>query len=124
MQSQERSFGTELSTQFLNMLGLCARAGRLISGEAAVLQAVRSASARIVFADASASDNTRKRFRDACAFRNVPLLFYEGGGGGDAARAVGKPAHKLFAVSDEGFAKQLFSMLEPGDFTGNLGVEI
>lgn len=111
-----------LSARFLNMLGLCARAGRCQYGETACLNAIRSDRARLVLVDAAASDNTRKRFGDACAYRYVPLIFYEKEKG-DAASAVGKPAHKVIAVCDEGFATRLATMVFSGEIAGNLGVE-
>ena len=42
------------------MLGLCARAGRLITGEKACIQAVRSGAARVVLLD-GAVEKTRFR---------------------------------------------------------------
>ncbi len=115
---------TELSARFLNMLGLCARAGRCQYGETACLNAIRADRAFMVLVDAGASDNTRKRFGDACAYRQLPLLLYEKEKN-DAAHAVGKPSYKVIAVCDEGFASRLAELAGhgSGDATGNLGVE-
>lgn len=59
----------------LGLLGLCARAGRLLSGEQACDQAVKKQSAYLILIDESASFNTRKGMTDACAYYQVPARF-------------------------------------------------
>ena len=44
----------------LNMLGLCARARRLVTGEKAVIQAVRAGQCQAVVLDGAASKNAEK----------------------------------------------------------------
>ena len=62
-----------------NMLGLCARAGRLVSGEKACIQAIRSGGVRAVVLDACASalveyegDLWEERFGKDRTFRFCP----------------------------------------------------
>ena len=58
---------------FYAMLGIAMRAGQLSLGESGVLKAVSSGAALFMILDAGASDNTKKKFRDSCAFYKVPL---------------------------------------------------
>ena len=58
----------------LNMLGLCARAGKLITGEKACVQAVRAGEAYAAVLDGAASDNAVEALTRACAGHGVPLL--------------------------------------------------
>lgn len=58
----------------LSMLGLCARAGKLVSGEKACLQLIRGGGAFAVLIDASAAKNAVKSITDACAHHQVTLL--------------------------------------------------
>ena len=44
----------------LNMLGLCARAGKLVTGEKACVQAIRAGSAFVALLDGAASANAVK----------------------------------------------------------------
>ena len=59
---------------FYAMLGIAMRAGQLSLGESGVLKAISSGAALFMILDAGASDNTKKKFRDSCAFYQVPLM--------------------------------------------------
>lgn len=86
----------------LSYLGLALRAGKLASGDEAVLKAVRNRTAKLVFLASDASDNAKKKYRDKCAFYNVPILeTYERR---ELGHSVGKPERVVFAVMDEGLA--------------------
>ena len=92
----------------LSMLGLCARAGKLISGEKACLQAVRQESVQLVLLDGGAKGNTEKAITDACAFHNVRLLKTPAFQLGDA---IGKPGRMVVAVTDPNFADRIDQLL-------------
>lgn len=86
------------------MLGMCMRAGKLITGEDACIKAIRAGTAKLALLDGSASPNARKALADACAYRSVPLLITEEGRFGEA---IGKPGRKSGVTTDEGFAKAI-----------------
>lgn len=92
----QKSVGSD-NTPFLHALGLCARARALILGTPMVCEAMRTAKKpRLVLVASDASENTRKRLNDKCAFYGVtqialPLT------SADLAHAVGK-ASGLAAV--------------------------
>ena len=52
--------------------------------------------------DESASENTKKQWRDACSFRSIPLIRIRAMGS-----AIGKPARMVAAVTDEGFSAMI-----------------
>jgi len=91
----------------LNMLGLCARAGKLISGEKACLQSIRSGGAYAVLLDASAAKNAVKSITDACTYHEVKLIIAPEDALGDA---IGKPGRMVVAVTDQGFAKRIIEL--------------
>ena len=95
----------------LNMLGLCARAGKLISGEKACLQLIRSGGAQVVLLDAGAAKNAVKSISDACSHHQVTLLSAPEFELGDA---IGKPGRMVVAVTDEGFAKRIIELSQNG----------
>ena len=55
-------------------LGLAARAGYVPSGEFQTENAVRSGKAYVVIIAGDASENTKKKFRNMCEYRNVPVF--------------------------------------------------
>lgn len=54
-------------------LGLCQRAGQVILGQDACVDAVRRNQAALVVLDEGSSDVSKKRFRNACTSHHVPL---------------------------------------------------
>ncbi len=93
-----------------SLLGLCMRAGRLVSGEFAAEGAVKDGSARLVIVATDASGNTKKLFNDKCSFYEVPCATY--GTKESLGRAIGKEMRASIAVLDEGFAKSIIKHLE------------
>ena len=81
----------------LGMLGLCARAGKLITGEKACVQAVRVGSACAAVLDGAASDNAVKALSQACESHGVPLLRT---GPYELGDAIGKPPVMAAAITD------------------------
>ena len=90
------------------LIGLCARAGRLVSGESGCESAVRAGQAALVLVDAGASENLRKKFQDACVFRRLPLYALEAGRLG---QAIGKPGRMVAAVKADILADRLIEVL-------------
>ena len=91
----------------LSMLGLCARAGKLISGEKACLQSIRSGGVYAVLLDAAAAGNAVKSITDACTYHNVILLRAPEFELGDA---IGKPGRMVVAVTDARFAARIIEL--------------
>lgn len=98
----------ELENRVTGFLGLCMRAGQMISGQEQCVSAVRGGSAKLVLLDAGASANTQKRLRDACETHAVPL--YELSAGALGA-CIGKQERMVAALGAGGMADKLLEML-------------
>jgi len=99
-----------MNHRFFNNLGLAMRAGKLATGEEAVLNAIRSGDAKLVIMAEDASENTRKKFNDKCNSYEVPLLTV--GDREQLGGSIGKEARVLVAVTDGGFANMLRKSLQ------------
>ena len=88
----------------LNMLGLCMRAGKLLSGEKACIQAIRMGSACAVVLDKAAAKNATKAVTDACAWHEVPLILAPEN---ELGYAIGKPGRMVAAITDPSFADRI-----------------
>ena len=91
----------------MSMLGLCARAGKLISGEKACLQAIRSGGVYAVILDAAAAGNAVKAISDACRYHEMPLVRAPEYELGDA---IGKPGRMVAGIADQGFAGRILQL--------------
>jgi len=92
---------------FFFMLGLAMRAGQLTFGEDGVRKAIASGGAKLVLLDAGASENTKKRMRDSCAYYGVALVETAADRLG---YAVGKPGRMSAAVAAGGICDKLISL--------------
>ena len=89
------------------MLGLCARAGRLASGEGAAERLIRSGTCKLAFIDEGASKNAKKAIGNAARTYDVPLIALPEG---ELGRAIGKPGRMAAAIADESFAKSILNI--------------
>ena len=94
---------------FYAMLGIAMRAGQLSLGESGVLKTVSSGTALFMILDADASDNTKKKFRDSCAFYKVPL--YETSPD-RLGQAIGKPGRMSAAIARGTLGEKLLAHLD------------
>ena len=94
----------------LSMLGIAAKAGKVVSGEFATENAVKSAKAFLVITAADASENTAKKFRDMTDFYRVPLVVY--GTKESLGGCIGKDYRSSLAVTDEKLAQAVTNKIE------------
>lgn len=97
----------------LSMLGIAAKAGKVVSGEFATENAVKNGSAVLVIVAKDASDNTRKLFHDKCSFYEVPAFDY--GMKAELGHCIGKDERAALAVVDEGLAEKMIQYLNASE---------
>lgn len=93
--------------KLLGLIGLCARAGRLVTGEDACEKFIRSGKAKVAFIDEDASENAFKAMRNACAYGGVTLITLPSG---EPGRACGKPGRMTASTGDAGFANKMIEL--------------
>ncbi len=98
-----------------SLLGLAQRAGKMASGEFAVLKAVKEGKAHLVLVTRDASERTKKKFRDKCTYYRVP--YFEHGTMDVVGHALGKEKRVSVAVLDPGFADEIVKRLSREDNT-------
>ncbi|MGL4522886.1 MAG: YlxQ family RNA-binding protein [Bacilli bacterium] len=92
-----------------SLLGLCARARKLVTGEELVIKEVRTGKVKLVIMANDASERTKKTVRNKCSFYEVPLQ--EFGERTALGQAIGKEARVIIGISDAGFAKSLKKLI-------------
>ena len=93
----------------LQLLGLAARARKVISGEELVIKEIRSGKAKLVLLASDASANTSKKIKDKCTYYNVE--FHVFGDRYDLGHATGKESRVSLAITDKGFANKMSNLL-------------
>jgi len=98
------------------LIGLSFRAGKMVIGAQAVRDALRTGKAHLVLVDGGASENTRKEFTDACAYRNVDIAALLPGLLGEAS---GRPGRMVAAVTDSPLANGIRKSIQKHDKTNS-----
>ena len=91
--------------KILNNLGLCMRAGGLISGEEFVTEGIANKSVKLVFLAHDASDNAKKLINDKAKYYNVEVN--EDYSSAELSQAIGKFNRKVIGITDARFVKIL-----------------
>ncbi len=91
----------------MDMLGLCARAGKLITGEKACLQSIRTGGVYAVLLDAAAAGNAVKSISDACKYHDVILIHVPEN---QLGIAVGKPGRMVAGITDPKLAERVIQL--------------
>ncbi|WP_228025859.1 YlxQ-related RNA-binding protein [Streptococcus ruminantium] len=94
--------------KILNLIGLAQRAGRLISGEELVVEAIQKGQAKLVFLANDAAANLSKKVTDKSYTYQVEVVTVFSML--ELSAAVGK-ARKVLAVTDAGFTKKMRSIM-------------
>ncbi len=92
----------------LGLLGLCARAGKVQSGEQACELAIKRRGAYLIVLDGAASQGTRKAFSDACAHYSIPIRLTDADALGVA---IGKSGRRVAVITDGKLAEKLAGIL-------------
>jgi len=87
-----------------SILGLCMRAGKLVTGAQAVEKAIKHGEGVMALIDADASEGTKKTIRDACTYMRVEYAILPSG---ILARETGKAGRMAAAVTDASFVKAI-----------------
>lgn len=94
----------------MNILGLCKRANRLVSGEEIVLERIKTNKVYIVFLASDAGKNTTKRITDKTNYYKIRLVNQFSTE--ELNKAIGTQNRKVVGVSDKKFTNLITNKLD------------
>lgn len=98
-----------MRNRVLQMLGIAAKSGNVVSGEFSTEKAIKSGKAYLVIVSEEASDNTVKMFTNMTTFYEVPMQIF--GTKDELGRCIGKQFRASLAITDENLANAVVSKL-------------
>ena len=99
-------------TQVFGLLGLASRAGQITLGADLALREIKGGRAGAVLLDAGASEGTRKKILDACAYRGVPAYILPVD---TLSQACGKEGRMAAAVKKGKLCQRIQELLKEED---------
>lgn len=97
-----------LSKDVLSLLGLAARARKISCGDI-LLKDIRTHKVYLVIIAEDASENTKKKYSDKCAYYRIENLII--GHVDEISMAIGKDNRVAVGIKDQGFANKIKSKL-------------
>lgn len=94
----------------LSLMGLAKKAGKLKSGEYCVENEIKKGKAILVIVAKDASENTKKKYSDMCAYRQVPICFYSDKD--NIGQCLGYDERAAAVITDEGFASGIMKEID------------
>ena len=98
-----------MNDKFHGMIGLCKRAGKLITGEYLSSKAVKSGKSKLVIIACDASDNPKKSMINSCNYYKVKYVTVSDKE--SLGRATGSDSRAVISVNDDNFAKAILDRL-------------
>jgi len=98
-----------MQTDALRVLGLVQKAGYLASGEFQCEDAIKRGRAYLVIIAEDASQNTKKKFSDKCAYYDVRCVVMSSKE--ELGGRIGKSERSCVAVLDSGFADSILEKI-------------
>ena len=95
-------------TPVYGLLGLACRAGQITLGAELALREIKGGRAALALLDAGASEGTKKKIADACAYRAVPLHMLPEG---EISGACGKEGRLAAAVKPGKLCQRMLELL-------------
>ena len=92
----------------LSYIGLATKAGKTASGEFSTEKAIKAGKAYLAVVAEDASDNTKKKFRDCCAWYHVPICIFATKE--ELGASTGKAMRASLALLDEGLARAVLKL--------------
>lgn len=102
-----------MNKQTANMLGLCQRAGKVLSGDCMVKSAIKDKKAKIVLLATDASERTKKEYLHLAQANKITIIQH--GTKLNLGWSVGKSPRAAVAIIDHNFAKGITEIIERGE---------
>ena len=92
-----------------SILGICAKVGRVSSGEDTCIRDIQSGKAYAILLASDVSENTNKLFTNKCEFYEVPLIKVKENKQ-ELGAIIGKSDRSVVSILDFGFAEAMINI--------------
>lgn len=100
----------------LGMLGLCTKAGGVLSGTDACIDLLERRKAKLIIVAEDAADRTKKNIEFIAKQNNVRICFF--GTIEEISKAIGKKNKAVIAIRNKNFADAILKIIDGGEIIG------
>lgn len=98
-----------MESKVLSLIGLAYKSRNLVSGDDTVLKELKKGTIKLVIIAADSSENTKKKFRDKCSYRNVQMIEFSTKE--DLGKAMGKEFRGIIGIKEKNFSQRILELL-------------
>lgn len=109
----------EIENKLYQILGLCRRAGKLVSGAWAAEDSIRRGKAKLVIVSNDASETTKEKIFKLCNNRRVDVIIF--GTKEKLGNCIGQSNRAIIAITSDKFKNMILDTL-PDRLEVNMGV--
>lgn len=105
-----------MQNKVLGLLGITAKAGKIVAGADIVKDLAQRGKLRLVIVAEDASERTQRNMQMVCENNKVPIVTYckmE-----ELSRAIGQKNRAVIGVKDKSLSAELLKQISGGDFVG------
>lgn len=102
--------------KYLGLLGIAAKAGKVVAGADACKEAVRKNKVKLVLVAEDASERTKRNFQMICERQKTPIAII--GEIEVLSKAIGKNNKAVIGIKDENLFKEIYKIINGGDAIG------
>lgn len=98
------------------LLGLATRAGKIVFGTEACIQAIEKNKIKLVIIATDAAERTKMNFKNICTDKNIPIeecLKTE-----EMSKAIGKNNKVVVGIKDINFSNEIIKIINGGEAIG------
>ena len=104
------------SKKLCGMIGLARKAGKVILGTDACVEAIKKRKVKLVIISKGAADRTKNMFNTLCKKYNVPI--HEVLETDEISSAVGKDNKVVLGINDKNFSEAIAKIINGGEVIG------
>ena len=98
------------------LLGICAKAGGIVSGADITIETVEGGKAKLVIVAQDCSNKTIKNMKYICEKNNVPIYIL--GDIEQISKSIGKSNRGIIGIKNQNLAKEIVKIICGGDTIG------
>ena len=105
-----------MTNKIYGLLGICAKAGDIVSGTDITIETVEKKKAKLVIVAKDCSEKTIKNMKFICDKNNIPIHIF--GEIENLSKSIGKSNRGVIGIKNENIAKEIVKKIYGGDTNG------
>jgi len=105
-----------INNKLLGLLGICAKAGKIVSGADACLEEIKTNSVKLLIIAEDASDKTKKNYIFYGDKYNIPVAIASTVD--NLSKAIGKKNRAIIGVKDINLSNEIQKIINGGEIIG------